>query len=419
MNHQKIILTILFVLALLKGQAQINLVRNGSFEDTVGCPVNLSQIYLSRFWTGIDSSWTTYDTTFPTSIPDLESECSSTPSARIPFNIWFFRFARTGKNMAQVQMYNTERDSFALFYKRDYLQGRLRNNLINDKQYCITFYTTIEQSSCYAVDHIGAYLDGGYMDTIGFDRLGEVHTMFHPQVYDTAISNDTLHWTKIQGTFTANGTEKFITIGNFFTNDQVDTVQVHYPSGYGTTFRIFSWYLVDDVSVIATDAVADAGRDTTITLAATDSAFVGVQADYVPCKWYTMSGTLIDSNIGGFMVKPPATTSYIMELDVCGHITRDTVTVRVLPMELTSPRPALREREVACWPNPVGDELTITGAKDCVVELVDVVGRIVITNTPTTEKTVIDVSKLPPGTYFVKITEPVTGGCVTKRLVKD
>jgi hypothetical protein len=67
----------------------------------------------------------------------------------------------------------------------------------------------------------------------------------------------------------------------------------------------------------------------------------------------------------------------------------------------------------------VGDELTITGAKDCVVELVDVVGRTVITSTPTTEKTLIDVSKLPPGNYFVKVTEPVTGGCVTKRLVKD
>jgi hypothetical protein len=322
--------------------------------------------------------------------------------------------------MAQVLMYNTERDTTLLFYKRDYLQGRLRYNLEEDKQYCVTFYTTIEQSSCHAVSHIGAYLDGGFMDTIPIIRAGEVHSMYHPQVYDTAISNDTLHWTKIQGTFTANGTEKFITIGNFFTNDRIDTVQVHYPSLYaiGVGLRIWSWYLIDDVSVIATDAVADAGRDTTITLAATDSAFVGVQADYVPCKWYTMAGTLIDSNIGGFKVKPTNTTSYIMELDVCGHITRDTVTVRVLPMELTAPRPALREREVACWPNPVGDELTITGAKDCVVELVDVVGRTVITSTPTTEKTIIDVSKLPPGTYFVKVTEPVTGSCVTKRLVK-
>jgi hypothetical protein len=420
MNHQKILLTILFVLAFFKGQAQINLVRNGSFEDTVQCPIAVDHIKATRHWTGIDSNITIYDSFASYAMPDLMHSCATVPSLRLPLNTWFLRYPRTGNAMVTVLMYNDNRDSTWLFYQRDYLQGRLRNRLVSGRQYCVTFYTTITQASTYAIDHIGAYFDDGTIDTIAPERCPLVHSMFHPQIYDTVISNDTMNWTKIEGTFTASGTEKFITIGNFFTSDQVDTVQVYYPSLYSSSgYRLFSYYLIDDVSVIATDAVADAGRDTTITLAATDSAFVGVQADYVPCKWYTMAGTLIDSNIGGFKVKPTATTSYIMELDVCGPITRDTVTVRVLPMELTSPRPALRGREVACWPNPVGDELTITGAKDCVVELVDVVGRTVITSTPTTEKTLIDVSKLPPGTYFVKVTEPVTGGCVTKRLVKD
>ncbi len=77
----------------------------------------------------------------------------------------------------------------------------------------MTFYTTLEQSSAYAINHIGAYLDDGSIDG-GQDSVGcaAPQTEYVPQVFETSIINDTLNWVKVQGSFVANGTEKFITI---------------------------------------------------------------------------------------------------------------------------------------------------------------------------------------------------------------
>ncbi len=415
----KYIVLICAFLPSFKGNAQINLVHNGSFEKTSNCPITLDQIKLAYFWSGIDSNATIYDTVLALCIPDLINICGTSLDVQYPFNTRFNRFPRTGNAMAQLITYNSKQDSTYINYLRDYLQGRLSAPLIAGKQYCLTFYTSITQGSAYAINKIGAYLDNGSIDSVAKTRCGLVHSIYTPQIYDTSISNDTLNWTKIQGTFTANGTERFITIGNFFDNDQTDTLKVHYPSLYTTLDgHIFSFYLIDDVSVIAADALADAGHDTTITLAATDSAWVGNHDGYVPCKWYNSSGVLIDSNIGGFKVKPSATTTYIMELDVCGHVTRDTVKVTVVPVSVGSSLfPSLRG--VTCHPNPVSSEVTVEGAKGCEVLFYDVIGRRVLKSVCEEHRAVIDVSGLANGIYMMQFTNPATGERTTQKLIKE
>ncbi len=413
-----IVLICAFILP-LKGSAQINFVRNGSFEDTIQCPATLDQIKFANYWSGIDSNASIYDSVISLCIPDLIHTHASDPNVSGPLNYRFHRSPRTGNAMAQMIMYNNESDSTFSTYLRDYLQGRLTQTLVSGKQYCLTFYTTIEQASSFAINHIGMYIDDGTIDTVTKLNCGLVHSTYTPQVYDTTISNDTLHWTKIQGTFTATGTEKFITIGNFFDVHHTDTVQVHYPSIYGSAgFRIFSWYLIDDVSIIAMDAVADAGHDTTITLAATDSAWVGNHDGYVPCKWYNSSGVLIDSNIGGFKIKPTVTTSYVMELEVCGQRSVDTIKVTVVPVSVgSSPFPSLRG--VTCHPNPASSEVTVEGAKGCEVLFYDVIGRRVLKSVCEEHRALIDVSGLANGIYLMQFTNPATGERTTQKLIKE
>ena len=415
----KIALLICVCLASIAGQAQINLVYNGSFEDTIQCPLGWDHIKATKFWTGTDSNITVYDSFRSHGMPDLVHTCanSTVSVAKVPNNRVFFRNPHTGNSMVTVMMFNDNRDTSWWFYQRDYLQGRLQSSLTAGKQYCVTFYTTITQASTYAIDHIGAYFDDGTIDTIAPARCGYIHSMFHPQVFDTAISNDTLHWTKIQGIFTATGVERFMTIGNFFENDQVDTLQVYYPSIYGTSvgLRLFSWYLIDDVSVIATDAVADAGPDG-LTSPTDDSVWIGNHDGYVPCRWYNSTGTLIDSNIGGFKVKPVATTSYIMELDVCGHVTRDTVTVRVAPVSVGSPD-SYRESIVGSlrvYPNPAVDELTIEvdpafakamSGEGCEVVVRDMLGRVVKREQLrfSDRRSLLSLTGIDPGTYTLSL----------------
>lgn len=413
-----------------KGGAQINYVLNGSFEKIDSCPVTYNQIYCAGFWTGIDTPYTIYDTTiyaYGACIPELINSCSTDIGVSLPNNAYFSnRFAHTGSSMAQIAVHNNNSNTTWAFYQRNYLQGRLRKQLIAGKQYCVTFYTTIEQASAYAIDHIGAYLDDGSIDTIDRGRMALIHNWCHPQVYDSIISNDTINWTKVQGSFIAHGNERFITLANFFDIDHTDTVAVHYPSMYSATgIRIFSFYLIDDVSVIAIDAVAYAGRDTMITTAIADSAWIGTQSDYVPCRWYkiTASGTvLIDSNMGGFMVRPDSTTRYIMELEVCGHVTRDTVTVFVVPVGISSLSLKL-SGAINIYPNPATSEVTISGAANCEVVFYDMVGRAVQWSTVNGSRklsgSTINIEGLSNGVYFVEVVDKVTGEKVVLRLLHD
>ncbi len=309
--------------------------------------------------------------------------------------------------MAQVQMYNSDLSST---YQRDYLQGRLNATLVAGKQYCITLYVTEEQNSVYAIDHIGAYLDNGLIDTT--TRCGMPETTHTPQVFSTAIINDTINWIKIQGTVTASGNEKFITIGNFFDETNTDTITTHFQKAALLGNTILSFYLVDDVSVIPLDAVAYAGHDTAIRRG--DSCWVGNHDGYLPTKWYK-NGVLIDSNTGGFKVKPDSTTSYVCELEVCGSITRDTVKITVGRVGIAD----TRLERVLLYPNPVSGVLTIEGARGLTLSIYDLVGRCVTPPILAADTETISTESLPKGVYMVEIMDKGTGEKVVRKVVKE
>ena len=144
---------------------------------------------------------------------------------------------------------------------------------------------------------------------------------------------DTINWHKIQGSFTATGTERFITIGDFFDSTHTSYTIWRWDSSYEQAS-----YLIDDVSVIAFDDSANAGPDKIVT-SISDSVWIGDSTGYLPCYWYgsTIGSSvwrLIDSNTAGFKVMPDSTTKYVMQLDVCGNITTDTAVIWVVPVGL-------------------------------------------------------------------------------------
>ncbi len=103
----------------------------------------------------------------------------------------------------------------------------LLHPLIQGQSYCVTFFVTLGQAFDYAVNHIGAYLDSGIIDTT--KNCGSPQTTHVPQIQILNIINNTLNWVKIEGSFTATGTEKFITIGNFY--DKTHTTYIPSISG--------------------------------------------------------------------------------------------------------------------------------------------------------------------------------------------
>ncbi|MES2704954.1 MAG: T9SS type A sorting domain-containing protein [Bacteroidota bacterium] len=156
--------------------------------------------------------------------------------------------------------------------------------------------------------------------------------------------------------------------------------------------------MVDDVSVIKSDAVADAGPNRVIPVGSPDSVWIGDSSGYLPTCWY-VNGVMIDSNTAGFKVHPDTTTRYVMSLDVCGHITYDTVIVwRGVNTVGTASTGA-----VNIYPSPAVDALTVEHAAGSTLELYDVVGRLALSSRIMTDRETLSIFHLLPGVYTALI----------------
>jgi len=386
-------------------QAQLNYVLNPSFEQYSLCPPGPDNIRLATHWGQIDTV-----VVDPVCSPEYCNVCATWSGVGVPSGAGYYHYPRTGNGMAQNLMYFDNRIS-GENYQRDYTQGRLYTALTSGKTYCVTFYVTLEQVSQYAINHIGAYLDDGSIDA-GQDSNGCAlpQTAYTPQIVVDTIINDVLNWIKVQGRFTASGSEKFITIGNFSNIENTDTLRVH-----ASMPNDFSYYLIDDVSVIASDAVANAGPDGLVS-PGSDSAFIGTTDEGMPCTWYIVGDTVPIGYSGGLKVHPDTTTSYVVVMDLCGNVTRDTVVVHVAPAGVT---PLTPKGEPAIWPNPVHNELTVTNIAGSVLHIYDMVGQQVMTLNCQKDKEVINVGNLFNGVYLVQIIDPATGTRTAKKITKE
>jgi len=405
--RQLIILSILFTCACISSQAQVNYVLNASFEQYTRCPNSVDQIRNADYWSQIDTSIID-----PICSPEYCNACASPSSdVSVPSSYYYYHYPRTGNGMVQMAMYVDNRGPSG-YYQRDYTQGRLYTNLTASKTYCVTFYVTLEQISQYSINHIGAYIDDGRIDE-GQDSIGcaAPQTDFTPQIVEDTIINDTLNWVKVQGSYTATGNEKFITIGNFFNIEHTDTVEVH----FGVESHA-SLYLIDDVSVIASDAVANAGPDAAVS-PGSDSATIGTSDEGMPCTWYVLGSATPIGYSGSIKVHPDTTTSYVIEMDLCGNVTRDTVVVVAAPAGVGAI--SMKYANVQIYPNPATTSFTITHASGSELLITDVVGQQVYEAAVSSDKETIDIASLVKGVYLVQVVDITTGAKITKRVIKE
>jgi len=401
---KKIILIAFLHLCCYSLTAQVNYVINPSLEQYDTCPVYDDNIRDAYFWSCIDTNMVYVHTS--DGEPEYCNICDSSSLSVIRFpSLTVHNYPRTGNGMALVLMFS-DSSLIPSLYQRDYLQGRFNKPLTAGTNYCITFYVLLDRcpNTRYAVNRIGAYLDNGAIDTTVYPGL--LQTEYIPQIVDTSVISDSVNWTKIEGGFTANGTEKFITIGGFYGITQTTHVICN-PSGAGGAY-----YLVDDISVIESNHVAFAGNDTTIVKG--DSILLGEIG--VPYIWYKDSAglTLIDSTSGGIWVKPDTISTYVVKQTLCGVVSWDTIVVNVVPVNVVS---VVSMRNVLVYPNPVQNELVIEHAENCRIHIFDVVGRGVYNGLADQNKQVVNTSNFPNGAYFLDITCS-DGERVIKKIVK-
>jgi hypothetical protein len=275
-----------------------------------------------------------------------------------------------------------------------------------------------EQQNNYATNHIDAYLDDGHIDTTHHPSLPQ--TQYVPQIIDATIITDILNWIKVEGTYIANGTEKFITIGNF--KNIPNTTHIIFDTNSISSIGGAN-YLIDDVSVIESDHIAFAGNDTTIHKG--DSILLGEIA--VPYTWYKSSTSglsLIDSTSGGIWVKPDSNTTYVVKQTLCGIETWDTVNVSVAPLSVNSEQ--LTVNRVSVYPNPVGESLTISltpalskGERvQAVVQIFNIVRQVVYRGVVNEGRVIISTKDFAKGVYYLQVTDE-NGNKEVRKIIKE
>ena len=379
-----------------------NLVPNPSFEIYSACPTTGNQLNYSTGWINP----TSYGT------PDYFNSCSSIISVPYcdPFGTCF-QFAHTGNAYAGIYLYSKSTGNL-----REYIQTQLLNPLIPGQCYFTKFYSNQINWVQYSCNNIAMNFSVSQPTLAGSSSLLNLA----PNIlrFKNKIIADTLNWNTIQGIYVAGGGERYITIGNFNNDLLTDTLK---SNSNGITDA--AYYFIDDVSVIPIDSIiggmpANAGADKSIAIG--DSTFIGQEISNLNCNWYQLPSNIqIATNTSGIYVKPLSLTTYVVEQNLCGTITYDTVIVTVSPTMLKEYNTF--SNSINVFPNPTTNDFTISylpKSSKLKVDITDTQGKlystelIIITNNKATIKT-----NLTNGVYFVSITDTVSGLKVVKKLV--
>ncbi|MBX3165659.1 MAG: T9SS type A sorting domain-containing protein [Bacteroidetes bacterium] len=393
MKNFALIVLFLFCFSSKAQQQQIsNYVANGSFEEYYKCiaPPLVTTTYVVKNW-GSPCP----DSLLPA--PIYRSYCLN----NVPYFGASHEYPHSGEAFLLTLFY----DAGTIPYKRMYAKNRLKATLQAGKTYCVKFYINYLNSTIYGIDGFGAYFCGSEIDTISYCTIPLTYLIPQIQNPQGNIITDISNWIPITGTFTANGTEKYMVIGNFLSNEDTDKLMINSPNPeiYATEANI------DDVSCIPIDLEAYAGRDTTILYG--DSVYIGREKDFATdpyCVWYKLPDTAnaIDTT-SGLWVKPSVTTTYVVKQELeCSPLKWDTVVVNVGYVGLNEY--VMSNMQVEVYPNPANDLVKIESNipnEELNISIVDVTGRTVMNKKLEIKNHTADIElNLSNGVYILKIT---------------
>ncbi len=235
---KNLILTLLLLTICSRpSQAQLNLVPNPSFEDTLNCDSFTYYIYAGYPW--FTPTNCTPDYYYGLNPSCGHSALQNPTGYQLPFD-----------GIAYVGLYMADPNGgpIGISNSRDYICCSLIDTLIFNEDYYIEFFVSRANNFSLATDDIGVYVSSQIPINSGCSYLP-----YQPQVENSQgnIITDSINWIKISGTFTAQGGEKYLTIGNF--KDSMNTTIIDADSGNGLNNN--SYYYIDKVSLIPLDSL--------------------------------------------------------------------------------------------------------------------------------------------------------------------
>ena len=220
----KYLLFLFLLIASRSSFAQLNLVPNPSFEDTVYCPFGTNQIDACQHWLNFGNS------------PDYFNAC--TPFVGIPNNSFGYQYAHSGNAMAGMALYRRPNAPSGPNY-REFIGVELIQPLTIGQKY---FFSCFVNFSGQLPVAIACNKFGTNLYTLPFDSCCPPPINNSAKFYTDSILTDTVNWFRLEGSFIADSAYSYLCIGNFFTDNNTDTIRIGSIPDY-------SYYYVDDVCI--------------------------------------------------------------------------------------------------------------------------------------------------------------------------
>lgn len=228
---KKIIILISILLPLI-GSGQ-NLVPNPSFEEFSACPSGEDQITFALGWEN-----------FSDQSPDYFNVCASNIDFDVPNNWGGYQIASSGDAYSALSAFYPVSPN-----KREIIGRNLSQTLVIGTKYFFSMKVSLSInsyiSSSYACNKLGVRFS-----TTSYSPSNPVPIDNMAHVWSDSIISDTTNWSTIFGSFVADSTYTYLSIGNFFDDSNTDTLIV--SSGI-PSFK-FAYYYIDDICV-STDSM--------------------------------------------------------------------------------------------------------------------------------------------------------------------
>lgn len=198
-----------------------NLVVNGSFEYIDTCALDFGDVSIAEEWHNL------YDT--GESMADLFNECSDLDYLSVPDNIGGTQYATSGVGYS----------GFIPFGITEGILGTLRENLLRDSLYYVSFSISLADHSKNAVRNIGLV----FLDSVVILNPDSFYTVV-PDLVEFDWITDKVNWQRVDTVYKAGGYEEYLGIA-YFPNENIhETIPVQGGVSNST------YYYVDDVTVI-------------------------------------------------------------------------------------------------------------------------------------------------------------------------
>lgn len=210
-----------------------NLVPNPSFETFTTCPNSTAQLPYTGNWVFVGAS------------TDFYHSCAGGAFVSVPSNTYGYQDGYDGNGYIGMVSYAVGDYQDESSY-REPAGTYLTQPLTIGQKYYLSFKVTLTLNSFEsggACNKLGAKLS-----TVAYSNSNPTPIDNFAHVFTDSVITDSINWTTISGSFIADSTYSFISIGNFF-----DSLNVQYVDFNGLWYTETAYYYIDDVR-LSTDS---------------------------------------------------------------------------------------------------------------------------------------------------------------------